>query len=413
MLNDISIHDKVNRLSPTASGEIERLVHAALGQVFPAVTLVAVRDGRVMLHRAWGWADPETQRQPAQTGTLFDLASITKIFSTTALMALLNANTLEFNTPLVDVLPEFGAGGWRAIGPAQDPLTLEYVPVPDALRGKQVDPGTVTLWHLLTHTSGLAPWRDLYSVAGPVPVAPDAADPVSHHERWIRGVQAICDSAFADLPGVTVHYSDLGLILLGEVVRRLHGGDLDDALRKYVIEPLALESPVYNPLQNGQQRDNIHPTEYDARWRGRRVWGEVHDENTCGLGGVSSHAGLFSAGLDVAKLGQAWLARDERLAIPAAWMDTATREQARTGDVRRGLGWQLKAKGESSIGELMSEKTYGHTGFTGNSMWIDPERALVVVILTNAVYYGRDFSGLYAFRRAMNDALTRATDGNL
>jgi CubicO group peptidase (beta-lactamase class C family) len=336
---------------------------------------------------------------------------VTKIFTITTLLSLLSARTIEFNMPLVDVLPEFGKGGPRPVDGGQDPHTGVYLPMPQALREKLVDPKQVTLRHLLTHTSGLSPWRDVYTMAGPVPAPLDQPEPVARDVRWGRAIEALCQYPFVDAPGDVVRYSDVGLLLLGEVVRRLAGRELDEAIRVQVLEPLGLKSPVFNPVRNGRDRNRIVPTEHDSRWRMRRVWGEVHDENACGVGGVAGHAGLFAAVRDVAALGQAWLDDDDRLAIPTAIMREATREQAVTGDMRRGLGWQMKTLVDANAGDLMSADTYGHTGYVGNSLWIDPPRSLVVATMTNAVYYGRAFEGMYEFRRAIHDAVVWATDG--
>lgn len=404
-LQTVTSDQPINQMDAAAFQTVEQVVLDNLGRAFPGIVLFVLKNGEICLHNAWGMIDADT---PSRTDSLFDLASITKIFTVTTLLALLNAKALEFNTPLVEIIPEFGESGPRPVDGGQDPHTHVPLPVPDALRGMTVDPRRVTLWHLLTHTSGLAPWRAVYEAAGPVPAPPDEPEPVSRFERWQRGLHAICQYPFVGEPGSGVRYSDLGLLLLGEVVRRLSGMELDAAIQAQVLEPLALKSPTFNPVRNGRDRRNIHPTEEDTHWRKRRVWGEVHDENADGVGGVAGHAGLFAAARDVAALGQAWLDEDERLQIPLEVMRLATREHAETDDMRRGLGWHIKARVGSSAGDLLSENTYGHTGFTGNSMWIEPERRLVIVTLTNAVYYGRAFTGFLEFRRAIHDTIVRA-----
>ncbi len=212
-----------------------------------------------------------------------------------------------------------------------------------------------------------------------------------------------------------MRYSDLSMLLLGEAAARLwYAGDvippqthlgLDMMIWEGICERLELESPCFNPVRNGVDRWSIAPTEYDAAWRKRRVWGEVHDENTDALGGVAGHAGLFGTALDAARFGQAWLIRDPRLKIDRALMDEATREHVAHEHQRHGLGWVLRAPDNSSAGERFSLDTFGHTGFTGTSLWIDPQRALVVALLTNRVYLGRDSAGIHAFRRAVHDLL--------
>jgi serine-type D-Ala-D-Ala carboxypeptidase len=199
-------------------------------------------------------------------------------------------------------------------------------------------------------------------------------------------------------------------MLLSEAIVRLDGRPLDEAIRARVTQPLRLDTVTFNPLQHGVSRDVIPPTEDDPEWRGRRAWGEVHDENACGLGGVSGHAGLFSAARDVAAFGQAWLERDARMGIARELMDEAAREHAETDGMRRGLGWMLKTHEDASCGDLFSPLSYGHTGFTGTSLWIDPIRQLIVALLTNRVYPGRHKEGIHEFRRAVHTLLAEAAD---
>lgn len=390
---------------------VEAVVSAHLGTVVPALALTVFHEGRPRLDAAWGWLDPETRQRPAQPDTLFDLASVSKLFTTTAFLRLAAARGLSLDAPLAEVVPEFAAGGPRPLDGGQDPHTRAALPAPPELAGQTADPRGVTFRHLLTHTSGLAPWRAVFDAAGPPPPPPDQPDPLPRAARWGRALAALCSCPFVGQPdGATVRYSDLGLLLLGEAASRLHGapGALEAAVRASVTGPLALDSVVYNPLQTGQPRERTAPTEDDTLWRRRRVWGEVHDENACGVGGVAGHAGLFAAARDVAALGQAWLSDDPRLGIPLPLLRAAVRQHAETDGMRRGLGWLLKAREGASVGELFSEQTYGHTGFTGTSLWVDPQRALVVACLTNNVYYGRLKPGLYEFRRALHTAVAAA-----
>src|SRR5262249_4886840 len=153
---------------------------------------------------------------------------------------------------------------------------------PDYLIGKTADPSQVTFWHLLTHTSGLPAWRDVFNAAGPAPTPPDQPDPLSGGERWSQAVKALCTYPFIHQPGKRVVYSDIGLMLLGEAVTRLEGAALDVVLQARVLNPAGLTSARFNPVREGHlSREKIAPTEDDPTWRKRRVWGEVHDENAC------------------------------------------------------------------------------------------------------------------------------------
>jgi CubicO group peptidase (beta-lactamase class C family) len=407
-LNDLQPGDSLDTLPREVRAAVSDIVRANLGTVIPALALTVVHEGRVRLNAAWGWVGAEgDEPQPARPDTRFDLASVSKLFTTTAFLRLAAARGLDLDAPLADIVPEFAAGP-RPLDGGQDPHTRVSLPTPPELAGQTADPRRVTFRHLLTHTSGLAPWRAVFDAAGPPPPPPDQPDPLSRAARWARGLEALCRYPFVGQPdGTTVRYSDLGLLLLGEAVSRLHGtpSDLEAAVRAAVTEPLALDTVTYNPVRGGLARASVAPTEYDALWRGRRVWGEVHDENACGVGGVAGHAGLFAAARDVAALGQAWLDGDARLGIPPGLRHDAVQEHAETDGMRRGLGWMLKAHEGASAGDVLSAQTYGHTGFTGTSLWVDPARALVVACLTNNVYYGRLKPGLYEFRRALHTAL--------
>lgn len=367
-----------------------------LARVFPAAALLVIHRGTVALHCAYGYLDPETRRRPTQLDSLFDLASLTKLFTVTAFMRLVEAGGVALDAPVVSVIPEFG--GVRPIGPAEDPLTKEPLPPNPAHRGQVVDADRITFRHLLTHTSGLAAWRAVYAVAS-------VGEDLSIEGRQRRGIAAVCGYDFAYPTGARVVYSDLGLILLGEAVARLAGSRLDQAIQGLVLDPLGLRDPTFNPSPELHER--IAPTEV-CPWRGRRLRGEVHDENAAGMGGVAGHAGLFGTARDVAALGQCYLDggtyADTRLLAPET-VAQMTREQAVDGNTRRGLGWMLRSPVGASCGAHFSPDAYGHTGFTGTSLWVDPRGQLVVVLLTNRVYHGRDPEGIQRFRPRLHDAV--------
>ena len=409
-VHDLTSDEPINTLAPDVARALEALIATHLGDTFPVLAITAIHRGEVFLNRGWGWIDPETRAHPAGPDALFDLASVSKLFTTTAFLSLVSEGRAALDDPLVEYVPEFGETGPRPLDGGQDPHTKVHLPTPPESIGKTADPSKVTLRMLLTHTSGLAAWRDVFNAAGPPPSPPDQVDPVPRAARWTNGLRAICEYPFVGQPGAgVVLYSDLGLMLLGEVVARLDGsGDLAMAVRRRVTEPLALRSVTYNPMQNGRARETIVPTEDDPKWRGRRCWGEVHDENACGVGGVAGHAGLFGEARDIAALGQAWFEGDPRLAIAPDLRAEAVREQAETDGTRRGLGWMIKAREGSSIGERFHPDAYGHFGFTGTSLWIDPARELVVAALTNRVYPGREHPGIEAFRRGLHDMLAKA-----
>lgn len=399
----------INALSSARQTALDALIDETINAgVFPAVAICALQQGETVLNAAWGWLAPATETLPTQPDSLFDLASVTKLFTTTAFLSLASEQGLPLETPIVDLMPEFGASGPRPIDGGQDPHTKAYLPVPEALAGQTVDPSTVTFWHLLTHSSGLAAWRDVFQAGGPAPLPPTQPDPLSPAQRWANGLTALWDYAFTGRPEAQVVYSDLGLMLLGEAVNRLNGNvGLDCAIQSRVLDPLNLATVAYNPLQHGIPRERIAPTEDDPAWRGRRCWGEVHDENACGVGGIAGHAGLFSTARDVAAFGQAWLTDSPQLNITPPLLAAARREHTFSEDAgRRGLGWMMKSAENSSAGRYFSMDSYGHTGFTGTSLWIDPHTETVIAVLTNRVYPGREVVGSHAFRVAAHEIIT-------
>lgn len=401
--------------------QVEQAVQAALGRVFPAAVVRVQRAGAVVFQQAYGevvclTADAEWRPCTAQLDTVFDLASVTKLFTATAFMTLVEEERVELDQPISDVWPAFR--GPRPIRPYPDPLNpgteIAVVPPTDEM----VDAGQVTFRHLLTHTSGLPAWLPLYKMDG----GPETADggittgegggPVQPSNpapsRRERAVQAVLNADFAYPTGARIAYSDLGFILLGETISRLAEQPLPAALAERVLRPLSLSSTCYLPSSTlPAPSASLAPTEICA-WRRRRLIGEVDDENAAGMDGVAGHAGLFSTAGDVAQLGEAFLRGGDPLLRPKTVAEM-TRCQAADGAVRRGLGWQLWSPDPISSGHPFSQRAYGHTGFTGTSLWVDPERELVVVCLTNRVYDGReDSEGIARFRVALHEAVVKA-----
>jgi CubicO group peptidase (beta-lactamase class C family) len=401
---------------PDGLARVEAVMRQGLDEVFPAAVLLVARRGGVVFHRAYGCLDPEARQRPTQTDGLFDLASVTKLFTATAFMTLVEAGRVALDTPVADVLPEFG--GLRPIGPTEDPLTKSPVAVEPAFAGQVVDAHQVTFWHLLTHTSGLAAWRSLYREDGEEGDAVPLPHQVSAEKRAQRVAAIHGLYGFAYPPGQRMVYSDLGIILLGQAVARLAGTSLETYVRLAVLEPLGLTHTTYNPLAYGIPPKRIVPTELCA-WRQRRCIGEVHDENAASLGGVAGHAGFFSTAWEVAVLGQTYLnggSYGEAHVLSPETVAEMARVQVNFEDNPRGLGWLRRSQGWSSSGRWFGPRSYGHTGFTGTSLWVDPDRELIVALMTNRVYYGRDPSaglragpaGIADFRPRLHDAVVEA-----
>lgn len=398
---------RLNKLPDSVLNALKNRISQAVNEnVTPSVALAIFHYDSPILNAAWGWIDPEERTMPTQTDTLFDLASLTKLYTSVAFLSLIGEEKVYLYSPLVNIIPEFADGEMRAIGAGQDPHTKEMLSVPDNLDGQKVDPSNVTCFQLLTHTSGLPAWRDVYTVAD-APVEPPAQDSVSREERWSKAVEKLVGYDFTDLPETGINYSDIGLMLLGEAVSRLHSqsGELDKAIEARVLGD-RFTNTVFNPMYKGFSREQIAPTEQDDTWRKRRVWGEVHDENANGAGGVAGHAGLFSTAFEVGLFGNVWLNHAEKLLkIDPELAGASVELQAQTGNDVRGLGWMLKSPKSSSAGDKFSPQSYGHTGFTGTSLWIDPQEKLVVALMTNRVYAGREKEGIHELRRDVHDII--------
>ncbi len=378
------------------SSRVEAVIDKALGRVFPAAQVVVRAGGETRLSRSYGWLDPETMKRPTGLDTLFDLASVTKLFVVTAFMASVEDGLVGPDDFVSGVLPEFD--GERPIQPYDDPLHPGST-VSVSWEGAQparVDAGRVTFRHLLTHSSGLPAWRPLFKAG-----SPEAARRMA------------LTTGFSYPIAARTIYSDIGLILLGMAIERLTGLTLDEAVYRRVTEPLGLAHTHYAPLRGqesetdgqGPANSDVAPTEFCA-WRRRRIVAEVHDENAAGLGGVAGHAGLFSTASDLAAFGESFLSGPTLLR--ASTIAEMTRLQARVGATRRGLGFALWSPDPEASGNPFSQSAFGHTGFTGTSLWIDPQRDLVVAVCTNRVYYGRDAGGILAFRVALHRAIVEA-----
>jgi serine-type D-Ala-D-Ala carboxypeptidase len=290
----------------------------AVPRVAPAAQLVVRWCGKPVLEHSYGWLDPETRLHPVDATTLFDLASVSKLFVATTFMTLVEAGTVALDQPISRVLPELQ--GQRPIRPYEDPLTpggLISVAEPTGF----VDVGAITFRQVLSHTSGLPAWRPLFR----------------QPSREAAGHMALT-TACAYPTGTQVVYSDIGLILLGLAIERLTDRALDQAVAERVTDPLGISRTRYLPVGTDHKLENVAPTEL-CGWRDRRVTGEVHDENAASLGGVAGHAGIFSTAADVAAFGQVFLdsGRGQRSAIAARGY--GRRDDPRTGVAQQSPTW--------------------------------------------------------------------------
>lgn len=329
---------------------------------FPgAVALVGTRDG-VQVMASAGRLDWSESPEP-DSSTIWDLASLTKVAGlTSAMMLLVEGGDVDLSAPVSRYVPEF-QGRWK---------------------------DRVTIRDLMTHSSGMPAWRPLYKEA----------------EGPVAALSLAIATPLDTVPGVRMVYSDLGLIVLGEVVRRVSGESLEQFLARRVFGPLGMTESFYRP--DSTLRPRIAPTEVDP-WRQRHLRGEVHDENAFALGGVAGHAGLFSTGRDLARLARMYLGNgvlEGRRFVAPETIDRFTTVHDPTLS-HRALGWETP-NGNNSAGRLMSARAFGHTGFTGTSLWIDRERGVFVILLSNRVNPTRERRAITGVRTSVADLVMRA-----
>jgi CubicO group peptidase (beta-lactamase class C family) len=341
--------------------EVDRVADDGLAaRAFPGGVLAVGKDSALVHLRPFGRFSYDDGAPEVKADTIYDIASLTKVVATTTMaMILVDEGKLDVRKPVSSFIDSFRGG-------AKDRVTVE---------------------NLLTHSSGLEAWAPLYKEA-------------RGKDEFLQRVVAM-DLAYA--PGTKAVYSDLGFFLLGEVLERVAGEPLDAFVTRRVFEPLGMKSTMFCP--GPDLVACIPPTERDA-WRGRLVRGEVHDENASALGGVAAHAGLFSTAGDLARFAQMLLnggVYDHRRIVSRATIERFTRP-AGVPDSARAYGWDTPHPA-SSAGDLLSPRAFGHTGFTGTSMWIDPDRNLFVILLTNRVHPTRDNDAIRLVRRHVADAV--------
>ena len=330
-------------MSAERLAKVDRVVNRGItGGGFPGASVVIGRRGSAVFEKGFGhlgWTAQSPLVNPDRT--IYDLASLTKVVgTTTAAMILYDEGRLDLNAPVSKYLPAFSGG-------LKDQVTIR---------------------HLLTHRSGLPPGRDLWRLAN----SPDEAKSI------------VLSTPLACRPGDCYQYSDLGADVLGWTIEAIAGQGLDSFLQDRVFGPLGMSDTEFRPADS--LRTRIAPTEVSPP-RGYPIQGEVHDENAFALGGVAGHAGLFSTAADLSIFAQMMLNKGEYDGVRIV-SDSAVELFTRRAAGSRALGWDT-AEGESSSGVYLSDNAFGHTGYTGTSMWIDPDREMFVILLTNRVHAAR------------------------
>ena len=346
-------------------------VHAALDRAiadsaFPGAYVAVGNSAGVLVEYSVGQLDVSDATRPSAT-TVWDLASLTKVIGTTsAMLQLVGSRRVALDSPAVQYLPD-----WKAPGTAR-----------------------ITVRQLMTHSAGLPAWRPFYKEA-------TTAD---------EALQQLFATSPDTVPGKRFLYSDLGFMLLGKLVERVSGLPLAQYDVEHVFAPLGMRDTRYLPPTDWKSR--IAPTEQDP-WRQRKLRGEVHDENAARVGGVSGHAGLFSSGRDLSRFARMYLnggALDGVRVFDAATVAEFTHAQDTTVS-RRALGWETPTGGNSA-GHRFSSGAFGHTGFTGTSLWMDPRQGVFVLLLTNRVNPTRTNLKISRVRVAVADAALAALGAN-
>jgi len=368
--------------------EVERTFEQAVADgVFPGAVVLVSKEGSIAYERAFGSRSLLPRSSPMELGTIFDLASLTKPMATaTALMLLVKEKKLRLDDLVTRVIPMYG------------------------VFGKQL----TTFRQLLNHTSGLPAWKPYFEEimqqekGGRINFMASRAA-----KNWVY--QEIHQEKPIAAPGSQALYSDLGYILLGEVVEALTGNTLDRFCHDRIFKPLQLRATGFVDLTQLRTHriqpveSMIAPTE-DCPWRKKILCGEVHDDNAYAMGGVAGHAGLFASARDVhaliARLDRCLHGRDNFL--PAALLEEFFARDTAVDTSTYALGWDTPAPTNSSSGSYFSPRSVGHLGFTGTSLWWDLQKNHHVILLTNRVHPTRKNDKIRDFRPHIHDLIMKA-----
>ena len=360
---------------------------AASSRVFPGAVLLVSKEGQVVYHRAFGQRSLEPEVTPLHEDTIFDLSSLTKpLATTTAFLLLVKDRKLRIDDRVTRIFHNFGVHGKTH----------------------------VTFRHFLAHSSGLPAWRPYYK-------------DILKVERGGR-VNFLCSQGAKQHvyelihrekpdgdPGKAAVYSDLGFMLLGEAVEEVTGLSLDRFCQEKVFKPLGMRSTSFIDLSLVRTRrlvpvtDMIAPTEL-CPWRKKILCGEVHDDNAYAMGGVAGHSGLFSNAADVnilvSRLRDAYFGKSSLL--PDSLVREAFARDRTAPNSTRTLGWDTPMPTGSQAGTRFSKTSVGHLGFTGTSVWLDLEKSVHVVLLSNRVHPSRDNDRIRDFRPVLHDLVMEA-----
>ena len=343
-----------------AFGIVEEAIAA---RAFPACSLAITFRGELVAHKGLGRFIYDPVSPEVTTASIFDLASLTKIVATTAMaMILYERGLLDLEAPAAAIVPEFAGN---------DPRRRE-----------------ITLRMLLAHSSGLPAYEKLFLRA-----------------RTREDIlQAAFSTPLSAAPGVHAEYSDIGFIILGAVLERLADESLATFCQREIFGPLGMAHTTFSPAP--AWKDSIPPTADDRTFRHRLIQGEVQDENASVLGGIAGHAGLFATTEDLAIFAHTMLNAGHPILRPST-VELFTRRESAPEGTSRGLGWDTPSA-PSQSGKYFSPRSFGHLGYTGTSLWIDPSRQLSIALLTNRTWPDCQNQAIKRVRPALHDAVLEA-----
>ena len=336
---------------------------AILNKIFPGAQIFISKGENILAHKGFGSYTYDLNSRKVDTSSIYDIASITKVMSTVPLsMKLSEKKKLSINSYVNEYFPTF--------------------------KGKYKD--QVKIKHLLTHSSGIKGYVQYFKVKE----VNDEEDIISE----------ILNRDLEFMPGEEFEYSDLGFILLKNIIEKSNRSDFESLASRWIYTPLNMNNTYFNPDKN--IKNIVVPTEYDSIYRNRLVQGEVHDENAFMIGGVSGHAGLFSNAWDIAIFGKLFL--NEGVWLGKRHFNSSTirkflKKQNMPIGSDMALGWDTPSLYGSSAGDYFSNESFGHLGFTGTSLWVDKKNEIIIVLLTNRVHPSRDKKGIYGIRREFHN----------
>ena len=347
-----------------------KIIDKAINEkLFPGAQILIIKNGKIMADKHIGNFTFSSGSKKVDKNTLYDVASITKVLATTpVIMQLVKKKFLDLDHELKQFYPEI----------------------------KIRDKSGITIRHLLTHSSGLPAYIDYYKNKN-----------INSKSDIIKDI--IENQELLFIPGSKFKYSDLGMILLMDIAEIVLGRNFGELVNSWVFKPLEMNNSFFNPSK--KLWTDIAPTEIDNTYRKDTIQGVVHDENAYIMDGISGHAGIFSNAYDIAKYAQTMInygLYKGRRVYDKNYIKKFTKKQNIPLGSDFAIGWDTPSNnGNSSAGDYFSEGSYGHLGFTGTSLWIDPKQKVIVILLTNRTYPNRDKIGMHSLRRVFHNEIMK------